>query len=653
MCRNTQLLLFWERFLLGARTWVVPALELSLLALAAMWVGREYLNLTPRVVANGREFGSAIQTHHIWTLFKQCGICALWNGFERGGYPAFVDLHGSMLHPLVMGLTLLLGVVNGVKLMLVMAIWFAGVGQWWLSRELGLSRIPRLWSSLMAVFGGYLSARMELGAFGVVLSIAMCSLVYPAVVAVARRGGRRTMVLLGVTIASAIVAGQGYIQIGLLVTVPAFFFLLFDDGFNLKPVWKEFLLAVGLALLLAGIFLIPTLHFLPNFVKETDPTFRSAQPLAYVPLNLVINEIDFYWDEALSKFPYPHLYANYIGWVAVVLAVIGVASGRSKDRRLLYVFSGAILLQFLVASGEVLRLLVKVFPSVAGVRHPPQIAALAVPLILGLAAYGLERLLRLDWPVLWMDFKKSGRTEQWRVSAVWVLVIPLVLSLHSNYIFSRVWYTTSCWEQPIYDLLGGLETPDLQWVEPPFGEHFYVEPAISMGFKLSPGIMSWRWKDREFPIPVLEANRAGPPPGPVEQVNEIDGIPIYARNDQPYAAVVAGEAQYPCTAQGAGGYIEVSCQAQENGRLVVKENMWSGWKAWRDGERVMLQGDNWLEVEVPAGNHTIIFRYLPWDVVLGLVISVVGVVLCIYLWRIPGGSKPAEKVTIVNDLHST
>ena len=30
--------------------------------------------------------------NHTWTRFQECGLCALWNGSVRGGYPAFADV---------------------------------------------------------------------------------------------------------------------------------------------------------------------------------------------------------------------------------------------------------------------------------------------------------------------------------------------------------------------------------------------------------------------------------------------------------------------------------------------------------------------------------------------------------------------------------
>ena len=370
-----------QKFLSGlwTRSWGSPrfrqalliGLELGILAIWAAMVCKPYLEMNLAVIPAGREFGSAVQTHHLWTQFQDCGWCALWNGSERGGYPAFADVHGSMLHPIVMLTTLIWGVVNGAKIALVISFWFGGVAQWWLARQLGVGWLARMWSAGIAIVGGHLAGRMELGAFGVVLSTAMTSLMFAGILWVARGGGRRAAVVLGILGASAALSGQGYIQVGLLAMLPAMVFIFLDDPATLKTIWKDYALAIGVALLLSAPLWLPFLHFSPNFVKETDPEFVSAQPLAYLPLNLVIDSWAYYNSEALDKLPYPHLYTLYIGWIPVILAGVGLARGRAR-RGFLWFLTGGIVLAFLTGSAVLLKWLTEIWPGVAGIRaaHP-------------------------------------------------------------------------------------------------------------------------------------------------------------------------------------------------------------------------------------------------------------------------------------------
>jgi len=619
-------------------------LELILIGVWALWVCRPYLDWAPNNLPGGREYGSAIQTHHIWTWFKQCGFCAMWNGAERGGYPAFVDPHGSALHPLVIATTLILGVVNGSKAALIIAFWLGGIVQWWMARLMKLSWPARLWSGVMGVVGAHLAGRMELGAFGVVLSIVTCSLVFPAAMSLARSRSRRDAILLGIVLGMAILAGQGYIQFGLLSTAPAFLFLLLDEN-GLRSVWREYALALGLAVLLAAPFLVPLAHFAPNFTKTGDTAFGVAQPLEYIPLNLLIRDLEFLNSAALSKSVFPHLNAIYIGWIPVILATLCLAFARRQDRHRLLFLGGCALLSFISASAIPLRWFSSLVPMLAWVRHPPQIAALAVPPILGLSAYGLDRLLELDWPCLALSYQPSSRELKGCISLRWLLIVPLVWNVYTAYDLARTWLFTTELRQDVQDVLQALRTPDLQWVEPPFGEHYWIEAAIEEGLKLSPGIMTWQWKDRPFPKPYLEASRLGPPPDGV-QVKEVEGIPIYRFENREYAFVRTGGEVDPCQAFGTGGDLRVECSSPTGGRLIVRENSWAGWYAWRDGERASLLQDRWLSVAAPAGEHTYRFRYLPWDVPLGLLLSVLGVTLSVWQWfrHPPSQTRPSEEV---------
>lgn len=611
---------------------IIIAVELSLILLWSFVLGSRYLDMNPLVTPAGNEFGSTIQSHHMWTQFQKCGLCILWNGSVRGGFPAFADIQGSMLHPLVVVTTLLWGVVNGVKISLIVTLWSAGVAQWWIARELKLGWLPRMWSAALAVAGGHLSGRMELGVFGVTLATAMGSLVFAGILHVENKRSQRAAVLLGIMGALTILAGQGYMQVGMIGILPATALLLVDRDRKLVAHWKHFALAAIIGLLLASHLLLPLIHFSPNISKETDAEFHSVQPLQYFVLNLVIDDPEYYRSESLTKFPYPYLYSLYIGWIPVLLAIFGITRIRRDKSRIFGFMLAAIALCFLVASAILLKPFVNVFPSLAGIRHSPQIAGLAVPLIIALSAYGLEKLMHLPWPQLFMYFTKTKATSA-AFSLRWLLILPLLFSLKSAYEFSRLWLQTVYREPDVYELLGALKTDTLQWVEPPFGEHAFVEPAVQMGLKLSPGILTWHWRDREFPATFRYLSREGQPEGATCK-GEVHGLSIYEKPERSYAELYTAEYKYACPALGSGGNITVVCNAKQPGDLVVQEYAYPGWRVWVDGQPARLVFDeNWLTVHAPAGKHAYTFRYLPWDVPVGLLLSFLGIFACFYFWR--------------------
>lgn len=633
------------------KAWFGYFLEISAIVIWGIFVGRAYLDMDPSIWPGGREFPSAIQTHYIWTNLFKCGSCVFWNGFSHGGAPAFADMHGSMLYPLVVLLTLIAGPLSGAKLVLIASLIMAGCSQWWLAKVMGLGRIPRLWSGLLAVVVGNLAAAMELGAFGVLLSTAACCLILAPGVALGLTGKRRYAILLGITVGLAVLAGQGYMQAGLLLgIIPAFlvFFLRREAPF--KHLWKEYLLAGLLACLIAGIFLVPMLHFFPNVTKSGDPLFRVAQPLKYIPLNHLIDSLAFYNSTALTPTPYPSLYVTFLGWMPILLAILAWRFIPRSGLRLLLFFLAAILLVYLTASADVLKLLLKFLPLVEGVRNPSQIAGLASPLILGLSAWGLDALLRIKWPKLALVNPDPSRSMIGMNTALLILVIPLIWSIRQAYVFGHPWLYTVKSDGTLNQSLSYLQTNDSEWANAPFGEHMWMIPGSDLGLKIGNGIRTWSWKDRQDPPVNQEATPVEVDPATQNLTRTQNGLYFLSYPENEYATIQSGDQKIICKADAVGGNIDVVCPESPKGQLIVYENNWTGWVAWRDQARVPLLRSDWLSTDAPSGKHTYHFRYRPWDVWVGILLTFLGIVLSIVLWSLAKDSKlPADEVENIKD----
>lgn len=620
--------------------------EIGLILLWALFVGRAYLDMNPTVWPSGREFGLSIQPHYIWTQFKSCGLCALWNGYNGGGYPSFVELHAAVLHPLVIITTLIWGAINGVKVVLIGSLAMAGFGQWWLARVLGLGPVARLWSAAMAVVGGHLAGKMEIGVVGAVLSTAACSLVLAPSLKLALSGRRRDAILLSLFLALAIVSGQGYLQLGLLFGVlPAFVVFLVGDRLELRPVWKEFLLAGGLSLLLASIFLVPLLHFWPQFGKAVDTTFSGVQPIQYVLLNLVISDVDFFFSDALSKLPFPYASINFIGWIPVILAMLTLRLARRSQQRLLTFFWIAIGLVLLVSSAGTFRFLYRFMPEFsAGIRTASLAAGLLVPLVLALAAWGVDRMLKLNWPVLILAPSETNAHPRLtiRLSRL-VMVLVLGTSLFNAYRFGQKWIRTVTQEQGPYQVVEAAKTTSAQWVALPYGEHFWGPLAAEVGLKQTSYVRPWFWLDRVQPLPAVEATRTSVDTGADGFLRQVDGVNLVRHSENMYSFVISSEeGREPCRSIAQGGNIDLYCQNDSPGMLIVRENNFTGWRVSIDDQPALIDDEPWLSTAAPAGEHHYSFRYRPWDVTIGFVLSLLGLLISGWLWLRSGNETSEE-----------
>jgi hypothetical protein len=629
------------------RLWI--AAEFLLIILWALMFTRPYLNLDPLQIPSGNatrnEYLAHLADYHFWNRMQTCGWCAFWNDTMRGGSPTFANPFPSLLHPVVVVPVLLMGVEKGIKLAMVGGFIMGGLAQWWLAYVLGLGRVARLWVALMAVVAGHMAGRMQLGGFEMVISVAACTLVLPPLIVVSRTGSRRMAVVLGVVLALAALSGQGYMQIGLLLTAPAILLLFPNDLKHIIRVVRRLALAGLLAFLFAAPFLVPFLHFLPNFGKATDEEFKWGQPLNYVVLNLVNNNYEFYLNEELSKIPFPFLYVIYIGWIPLLLALWGLRRGRNpRERRsLVYLPVIALITLWVAASDGLLKAAADYAPEglaeqIIGIRNYPIISALAVPPLLALAAIGVDKIVRAR-PLRFELTKGNERDAPLLFSfdLRWLLIIPLLLALIKAWAFTSNWVYTEELDTDVYAVLEELQTPDSQWINPPYMIYKYTGPAVAMGLKIANIEHAWLWKDRPVPLPVIEANPFAEPPDATVKTR-VNDIPIYINPPgREYAAIThADESRTVCEGYGIGGDIDVFCDAPEPGVLTVRENWWKGWHVTIDGEPASLkpheEGEQWLQVPVPAGEHTIRLRYRPWDVKIGLGLLVVGILLAGYSW---------------------
>jgi hypothetical protein len=606
-------------------TWI----ELLAIAIFGIWVTKPYLNFDPQIWPIGNEFASSVQNSYIWTLLPKCGICMLWNGWLNGGAPAFAELQGSVLHPVTVLTTLIWGVTNGAKVALTIGFIMAGWAQWWIAKTLKLGRTARLWSGAIAIVGGHLSGRVELG-IGV-LDVSACTLIIAPGLSTVLNGRRRDVVLFGLMVALALLSGGGYQQVGMfLAIIPAFLIFTINSKIKFTPAVKNFAMAAILAVFLSGIFWVPMLHLWPNIYKDTDPQFTTAQPMTYAPLNLVISDRDFQYSQDLYKTPYPSLNSIYIGWIPILLAILAFRAPKTKEEiKVFLFFIISIALVFLTSSAILLKFLASINKDIAGgVQHCSIISALSVPCILALSAWGLDWLIKKAWP----QIELKTENVNLKLTAKVLLVIPLIWAIVACYNFGRNWISVEDVSKDLWHIAEQMKTKYTAWVSFPFGEHFWMIPGLDSGLKIGQGIYHWKWKSRDFPPSTLEGTR-----DPVDQTAptfqaQIFGINIIEHPDVSYAFILSGDQEIPCNAKSIGGNIDMTCSSSLPGTLVVSENSFSGWTAKIDGKSThLIPYKYWLAVKAPPGSHTYQFRYRPWDVPLGIALTVIGIFIIIWM----------------------
>jgi hypothetical protein len=627
-----------------ARQWwrVLPRatlLELAAIVVWAAWVGRIYLTLDTMRWLPGGDWALNLEGYFPWTWFSQCGLCVLWNGSINGGSPAFVELVAAVLHPVWIVSILLYGVVNASKVAVVAAFVMAGWAQWWLAKTLRLGMVTRLWSAALVVVGGHLAGRLDNGLVEELFPLSAASLALAAAFYLAVTGRRRAVALFGITLGLSLLSGLSYYQIGLIVCIfPGLLFFCFTSRLQRRPLLKSFIVGGLIGVLISSVLLVPLLHFWPNFVKPTsDPSYVNMQPLAQLVSNLVIADRGYYGTlESLGLPGSAAWFANYIGWLPLLLAVVGL---RVAPRRwlpvVLFAVSGIILV-YLMGSALLLKWAAPYFPAVLNLRTPSVMTGLAVPLIVLLAAIGLNAIWNLNWPGLLLKLSNQSSPM---VSLRWVLLVPLLWSVRSAYDSAKQYFALVDAPLENYAVIGSTGLAGKQWIELPYGEAFLNVVGLQSGLKQTNVLRPWDWRDRTAPDPYSELTRQQPAGD--SQTAQF-GLYYVKHPDVNYASITQAAGPVACDGSSLGGNIDVTCQSNADGQLTVMENAWSGWQVWRDGVKVQLTPGRWLSTYAPAGIHHYIFRYLPWDVALGALLAIVGVVWAAWLLLKRGGTRSVQ-----------
>lgn len=617
-----------------------PAIELTLVFGWSVLVSKVYLNFDPFIWPLGGDYPLTIEPLFIWKSLSDCGSCVFWNGLINGGYPSFAEAHAPMLHPLAVIPSLIFGVINGSKITLVMSFFIAGAAQWWLGLELGIRRLARLWAAGLVVVGAHLAGRMDMGLYAVVLSTAFASLVIPAVLRLRTSRSNASVAVLAIALSLTWLAGQGYLQIALIASLVVAL-AAFGIGTNSAATNFRNKLPVALALsfLLSSIFLVPFLRFFPGFEKFIDPNIEASQPLAYVPLNFILSDFDLQRSTLLGKIGFPGIYLDYIGWTPIFLAIWGAHRSLKERRRTIYFLVGSIVLIMLMASDEWNNLLKSIWRQAAiSIRYPPLFLGLAVPLILALASLGIDDLLQIKWPQLKLSLS-TDRSIQFNLLPL-VLLVILPLSIKQVYGFSRDLMKVQEVKWEVYGLGDHIDHEQAEWVKPP-PDHYWQPFLLSRGIKLTEIFRPWAWKDRPPPEPAQVVAWLEPEDG--SSIQEQLGVARF--DDVFYASVQTAGEVIPCQATAEGGNIDVNCQMDERGLLIVEENSFPGWRAWQDNQRIDLIGGRWLAVNKSKGTHTYQFRYRPLDIPLGIILSIGGLLIC--AWMIFEDQKAKFKIPAV------
>ncbi|HML40530.1 MAG TPA: hypothetical protein PKD23_07595 [Bellilinea sp.] len=615
--------------------WVTWATDgLILLAFTAL-VGRAYLNFDPLRLPAGVDVPHQVYNHIIWTWWDDCGACILWNGTLNGGDPSFANIQAATLHPLTILTTWLAGVTNGTKLMLLCTLFLGGAAQYTLARQLRLNRWISLWSALASILGPQYTAHMESGQSNILLATTSAALTLPVIFYLQQTGrkDRRAAALLALLLAGLLLSGQGYVQlvyfIGFLL-VAAVFMLQSWRPLRFKPALTSLLQALPGAVLLAGLFLIPMLHFLPHFSKATNAGLNFALALSEIPRRLVVND------------PQDMMNSVFIGWPVLLMAAAGLAIPRNEHRRMAVFCAVSAGIVLVMSSENFLQWLHPLWAGVEALRYNTMFSGLAMPFLFALSALGLDGIVtraatvKAAWKPLGPVFRLSVTAG---LSVLALYGLGLLQTINNQWFYLNNQNFFLVYQQEAQ----ALRTETLEWVSGFPRDYQSAYYLMQSGFKQVRVNRPWYWSDRNEPQAFKQLQGADTD-DPITSAKwgymynpSMSQYSVVESPGNAYSQVTMPGSTNVCAAEGLGGHLRVACENSHAGVLTLQENSYPGWRATMDGKPIPLLAGDVLQVTAPAGSHTYTFVYDPWDVKAGGLCLLAG--LGYVAWLVWGGRK--------------
>ncbi len=336
---------------------------------------------------------------------KKYGQFPLWNPYFFTGIPY---ISHPMLHaynPFVSIPVLLFGVLDGFKIAVFLGFIIAGLGMWWLGREVGLSQVGRVWIALMYAFCGVPAAKFIQGQYLMVLAFGWIPFSLAAIIAATRTRKRKYICVAALGMALLFFSGNVYYAYYMLYVVTLYAVILVFK-LERKPIRLRInlegikvLMAIGiLSLGLVAIQLLPLLQHRDEFVKAVNPQLTDSRNVNDIFLDLVSPEP--FRPGGFSDTLRPEEFYAYIGWWPLIGMFYLPFGLSAKNKRYILLFLALIIFTFVWIDVKDMpwRIIFQTIPFLYQFRYPSRM------MVVGAMSFVMAGGLGLD--ILWNNVKK-------------------------------------------------------------------------------------------------------------------------------------------------------------------------------------------------------------------------------------------------------
>lgn len=654
--------------------WARYGLEWALIVGAAcVYSGQVTLNLDPQVLQISGEHNESATLPLLAEIgLRRYGEIPLWNPYMLTGFPHVGDLVNHFWHPSATLPVWFLGGINGLKISVLLAFIFAGLGQWALAQVLGARGLVRVWAALMYMFSGGLAMLWRVGWYELLLGAAWFPACFAALWWALQRPDRASLIVTAVCVSMVLTTGGGYYPFYLFVSLSV---LTGVAGVAVRAGerrtrWARALWVAGLSAGLTAVMLLPILDGYRLSIRDVGPDFAQnfSQPITYALLNYVVSAPDWFHATILGTAGGWNWF--YIGPLPVaLLGLVPLVFSQWRRRRVIVVAFSALCLVLLAWHANrytPVRYIYDWLPFLYNLRFPNRLLIIIASPLIALAALGLHYLFIMAR--VWgrsLSFSLANREGQRVINFVSVKyllyslwLVPMLWSLQDVYrvnqsvafaarpLNAKAWaglrwlkaYDPGLYYTQLGDPIYWDWAPAAYDLEMPVINFQYGRHLATQDEQHAPGAPFFARPKYLFVVPDQ------PHPAQAELLQDFDGVGLWAIPDalpfafsappallQPYATL-SPEAASPVTARwdGPNRVVVRGQPARAGDQLVVLVSHYPGWRLTVDDQPApVVSANNYLGAAMPPGEHTYVFVFSPWQHWVGLGVSLLTLLGCL------------------------
>ncbi|OGO15136.1 MAG: hypothetical protein A2Z14_18120 [Chloroflexi bacterium RBG_16_48_8] len=591
----------------------------------------------------------------------------LWNPVLGTGRSLIADPFIFFFNPFLSLPMAIFGVINGSKVVVLLNFFMAGLGMWFLGRELKFGQLTRLWCSLLYMMSGAIPAHLNAGHIQLAFALGWLPWSIAGMLWVINRSSLASVLLASLAQALFFFTGNLYYQIYA-------FFCLLILSFGFAFDWKQFHFKWEIAkriLLMAFISLgLISIQFLPELASISDvrnlggylpdeTEYYGSQRPENALVNYFVSDMEFYRNPTLDKAPYPQESYRYIGVMPFLLLFFLIPAYQRGHKKEILVFGLCffLMLAWTDIRFSFIKTIYNVLPFLNQFRWPGRALSVGALFLIVLSAYCLDSLwasIRFNKPLLKSHSASDapGATPQTYSILSILLILGLFLSIRHVYLKNQeLIYLENASEPEIKVGLAFLRNNDPSEFSVYASHAIVIKSALDIykNHLRSPTIVDG-WVPGNPPLLLGDPGAIKLEPRywlnwegeDIDHTNHnlvasIGSMQIWQKPDTyPYAFLVPiqhllsvdqippGEVQPVTDAQRDGtNRIVVEVESDQENVLILSESWFSGWRVSIDHHPAeIVSVSNLLAVQISPGRHVVEFEYSPLAFKVGAPISV-------------------------------